>query len=94
MGMIDEWAALSARISALAETARLQAAFLAINKSDGYASSTVLRNEAGAILAEALNFSSRFEASLSVKAREAIGRAKPQSKPSGKHVIAIEGKRT
>jgi hypothetical protein len=77
MSMTNEWKALSARIKSLAEAARLQAAFLSINKADSYATSVVLRNQVGGILADALDFSSRFDARLPDRARASVGRAKP-----------------
>jgi hypothetical protein len=77
MGMTDEWSALSTRIKSLVEAARMQAAFLSINKADSYATSDILRNKVGAILADALEFSSRFDARLSDRARASVARAQP-----------------
>jgi hypothetical protein len=78
MSMTDQWNALSIRIKSLVEAARMQAAFLSVNRSDAYSTSVVLRTHVGTILADTLDFSSRFESSLSEKARVSVERAKPE----------------
>jgi hypothetical protein len=81
MGMIDEWNALSARIRALANAARLQAAFLSVRNADSYNSSADLQAQAGAILAEIVRFSDRFDLRLTGPARAAVRRTKARVIP-------------
>jgi hypothetical protein len=78
MGMTDQWNALSIRIKSLLEAARIQAAFLGVNRSDAYSTSVVLRTHVGTILADTLEFSSRFQSSLPERARVSVDRAKPE----------------
>jgi hypothetical protein len=77
MGMTDEWTALSTRIKSLVEAARMQAAFLSINKADSYATCEILRSQVRTNLAAALDFSSRFDARLSDSARASVVQAQP-----------------
>jgi hypothetical protein len=78
LSMIDQWNALSIRIKSLLEAARMHAAFLGINKSDAYSTSVVLRTHVGTIFADTLAFASRFQSSLSERARGSVERAKPE----------------